>query len=106
VLLKSAPLVPNVKAATDVTVPDVIVGKVANEPSPLRYCKVVPDGVLNLPLKISQSLESKYPLVVPSAALIDRLGVAPPVDDIGKVAVTLVTVPPDEGAELVIVKLG
>ena len=61
--------------------------------------------MLNLPLKINQSLESKYPLVVPLADDIDRLGVDPPVDDIGAVAVTAVTVPP-EGALLVMVKFG
>ena len=70
-----------------------IVGNVAKLPSPLTYCKVVPLGVLNLPLKINQSLDSKYPLVVPLADVIDRLGADPPVDDIGDVAVTLVTVP-------------
>ena len=50
--------------------------------------------MLNLPLKINQSLESKYPLVVPLADVIDRLGVAPPVDAIGDVAVTEVTIGP------------
>ena len=52
---------------TDVTVPVVIVGKVARLPSPLMYCDVVPAGVLNLPLNVLQSVLLSLPVLMADA---------------------------------------
>ena len=58
---------------------------------PEALTKPVPFNCGCLPSNIFQSVEVKYPLTEVVAAGIDISGVVPPEDNIGEVAVTLVT---------------
>ena len=58
------------------------------------------------PLNVVQSVLVRYPLTEVVAAAIEIAGVLPPLETTGAVPVTDVTVPPLDGAVLIIVKLG
>ena len=82
-------------------------------PDPLNGLSAVTDVKYDpagcLLLKVVQSVLDKYPLVEPLAWLIEIAGVAPPVEAIGAVPVTLVTVPTlvepprDTGVPLIVI---
>jgi hypothetical protein len=93
---------PSVKLPLVVTVPVRVMPFIVPVP-PTEVTVPVLEVLL---LNVFQSVLVKYPFTEVVAAGIDIAGVLPPEDTTGAVPVTLVTVPPLDGAVLVTVKLG